>query len=155
MPENGTNAVQKLNAYSHEAMIDVLIESPMITQGELARLFGYTEGWISRLLRADAFQEMLAARKAELRDPIVAQGIEKRMEALAIQSISVLEEKLQANPSADVALKALEVSSRSLGYGVAKGTNVNIQQNYVVAMPSKGLDSDSWAAEHNPRVVNG
>jgi hypothetical protein len=136
--------IEKLN-YSHAAMIDLLVANPMISQGELARAFGYTQPWISRILRSDSFREMLAQRKAELVDPLVLQSIEQRFEALVTQSLDILEKKLswEAQPTADLALKAAELGSRALGYGAKTGT-LNVQANFVVAMPEKAANSAEW-----------
>lgn len=151
--ESSVYQIQKLN-YSHEAMVDLLIQNPQIKQSDLARTFGYTEGWISRVIRSDAFREQVAARKGELVDPMILQSLEERFEALAARSAEVLMEKLDLpNVSGDLALKALEVSGRALGYGAQK-TNVNVQTNFVVAMPAKSGDSDSWIEGHSPRVLN-
>lgn len=105
-------------SYTHQAMIDLIVAKPWLAQGELAAHFGYTPGWISNILASDAFQEQLAKRKEELEDPILKASIEERMKALTIQSISVLQKKLeQTEVSADVALKALELGSKGLGLG--------------------------------------
>lgn len=141
-------------SYTHEAMVDMLVAQPMISQAALARHFGYTEGWISRILQSDALREMLAARRKEMIDPLVAQSLEQQFGALASRSAAVLMEKLDLpQVSADVAVKALEVSSRALGYGAQKA-GVNIQQNFVVAMPQKSVDGAAWTEEHSPRVIN-
>jgi len=138
------NVIEKLS-YSHKAMIDLLVANPMISQGELARAFGYTQPWISRILRSDSFREQLALRTSELVDPLVLQSIEQRFEALVTQSLDILEQKLtpQAMPSADLALKAAELGSRALGYGAKQG-NVNVTTNFVVAMPEKAANSEEW-----------
>ncbi len=148
-----TKVIAKLS-YTHAALVDMIVANPSISQAELARHFGFTQGWLSRILRSDAVREMLAARKNELVDPAIIASIEKNMEALAQRSIDVLMEKLELpNVSADIAAKALEISSRALGYGAQK-TGVNIQQNFVVAMPPKSVDGASWVGEHSPRVIN-
>lgn len=153
MPDS-TYPLKKLS-YTHDAMVDLIVENPLISQGELARTFGFTEGWISRIVRSDAFQEKIAARKSDLVDPMILQSLEQRFESLANRSAEVLMEKLDLpNVTADVALKALEVSSRALGYGAQKGGTM-IQQNFVVAMPPKAPDSDTWVEGHSPRVING
>jgi hypothetical protein len=74
------------------------------------------------------------------------------MEALAHQSLEVLQENLMGKRSADVALKALELTSRALGYG-AKQVGVQLTQNFVVAMPQKAADGDSWVTQHSPRAA--
>lgn len=136
-------------SYTHAAMIDVIVMNPMVSQRDLAAHFGFTESWISQILRSDALRELLAARKAELIDPVVLQGIEKRMEALAMQSLEILQENLQTKRSADVAIKALDLTTRALGFGV-KAVGVQINQNFVVAMPQKEVDGESWTRRYQP-----
>lgn len=140
-----TGAVIEKLSYSHKAMIDLIIANPMISQGELARAFGFTPGWISRIIRSDSFQEQMALRTKEFVDPLVLQSIERRFESLVVQSLDVLEQKLEKTsaPTADLALKALEIGSRALGYG-AKTGNVNLSGNFVVAMPEKAATSKEW-----------
>jgi hypothetical protein len=153
------NVIEKVS-YSHKAMIDLMVANPMISQGELARAFGYTQPWISRILRSDSFREQLAQRTTELMDPLVLQSIEQRFEALVTQSLDILEQKLspQASPSADLALKAAELGSRALGYGARQG-NINVQGTFVVAMPEKAASSSEWlsrlagTSEYTPATV--
>jgi hypothetical protein len=144
---------QKLN-YSHEAMIDLIIANPMISQGDLARHFGYTQSWVSRIIRSDGFRELIARRKAEMVDPLILQSIEARFEALVATSLDVLEKKLspENNPSADLALKTAELSARALGYGAKAGVTINNQQNFVVAMPAKAKDSEEWLKQSGSMV---
>lgn len=137
------NAIAKVG-YSHDAMIDLLIANPMITQRELANNFHYTEGWVSRIIRSDAFRERLASRKSEVSDPLVLQSVEQRFEALVARALEVLEGKMDAEPTALLALKTAELASKALGYG-AKTPAVNIQ-NFVVAMPEKARDATDWLA---------
>lgn len=144
------NAIAKVG-YSHDAMIDLLIANPMITQRELANNFHYTEGWVSRIIRSDAFRERLASRKSEVSDPLVLQSVEQRFEALVARALEVLEGKMDAEPTALLALKTAELASKALGYG-AKTPAVNIQ-NFVVAMPEKARDATDWLAGR--RVIEG
>lgn len=142
------NAIIKVN-YTHDAMIDLLIANPSITQNRLAAHFGYTPAWVSRILASDAFQERLAQRKDEIVDPQIRATVEERMRSLVIQSLEVLMQKLEA-PAEMVpfgaAAKALEVSSRALGYGVARAPEVNVAQ-FVVHVPPKAASSREWEAE--------
>ncbi len=151
MPDQAIDKV----GYSHEKMIDMLVQNPRITQRELATRFGYSEGWISQVVRSDAFREMYAARRAEVVDPLVMQSLEARFEFLANKSLDVLEAKLDLpNVGVDAAIKALEVTSRAMGYGAAKaGVQINAQ-NFVVAMPEKAIDGNAWLAGHAPRVID-
>lgn len=133
--------------YSHDAMIDLLIANPEVKQGELAQQFGYTQAWVSRVMNSDAFLARLAQRKSDLVDPSIALTLDEKFRALANQSLDVIMDKLQVTKNPDTALKALELSSKALGYG-ARQQNLNVQQNFVVAMPTKVQSPEDWAAMH-------
>lgn len=151
--ESAANALARVK-YSHDAMIDLVIANPRISQNEIAGYFGYTVPWVSRIFGSDAFQARLAERKAELVNPALTEAVEGRLKGLAMQSLDILEEKLQATRSADMAMKALEISTKAAGYG-ARQQNVAVQNNFVVALPPKSADAQSWAQAHRPeaRVV--
>lgn len=133
--------------YSHDAMIDVLIAQPGIQQGQLAAHFGYTQAWVSRIMNSDAFLARLAERKSDLVDPSIALTLDEKFKALASRSLDIVLEKLEVTKNPDTALKALELSSKALGYG-ARQQNLNVQQNFVVAMPQKVQSPEDWAAMH-------
>lgn len=137
--------------YSHDAMIDQIITEPMVSQDHLAQVFGYTPAWVSRIIGSDAFQARLAERKGELTDPLIVASIEERLKGLAMFSIQKVMEKLETNPTMDGALKALELSTKALGYG-AKQQNVNVQQNFVALLPAKSESVGGWLEEYGPQV---
>ena len=87
--------------YTHDAMIDLVIENPWISQNEIGARFGYTATWVSLIFSSDAFQERLTARKTELVDPTLRASIEERLRAVASRSLDVLLEKLN-KPAASV-----------------------------------------------------
>lgn len=108
--------------YTHEAMADMIIAEPWISQNALAARFGYSPGWISTVITSDAFQAMLAARKEELLDPELRATLEERAKALAHQSFRVLQEKLSRPADLvpdNLALRAAELSGKLLGMGSA------------------------------------
>jgi hypothetical protein len=43
----------------------------------------------------------------------------------------------------------LEITTKALGYG-ARQNNLNVQQNFVVALPPKAETAQDWAREHGP-----
>ena len=139
--------------YTHDAMIDLIITEPAISQGEIARNFGFTEGWISQLINSDAFQARLAERKGELTDPLIIKSIEEKMKGVVSQSLDIVMRKLEATQSADLALKVLEVGTRSLGMG-AQNRQATTNVNFVVALPGKAADEMDWAARH-AKVIEG
>ena len=140
--------------YTHDNMIDLMIANPRVTQREIASRFGYTEGWISQVVRSDGFRELYEKRRKELVDPTMLAHIENRLEALAARSMDVIQEALDTNANPEIALQALAISTRAMGYGAGKA-GLTVNQQFVVAMPSKGVDSESWAKEHTPVVING
>lgn len=151
MSAASTGTVIEKASYTHAAMVDLIVANPMISQRDIAYYFGYTEGWVSQILRSDALREMIAAKKIE--SPLFAEA-EQRFAALAHRSIDVLMEQLDLKGNPEVALKALDITSRSLGYGV-KAPGVQINQQFVVAMPQKALDGVSWMADHRPQPALG
>jgi hypothetical protein len=147
-PGGKDNAIQKVH-YTHDAMIDLIIENPAIDQREIARHFGYTEGWVSQVFAADAFQARLAERKDEIINPALKATVEERFKALVLQSMEVLRRKLEsAAVSEETALKTLEIAAKAAGYG-ARTTTQNIQQ-FVVQVPGKASSAEKWAEAHDP-----
>lgn len=144
--ESAANAIVRVK-YSHDAMIDEMLVNPGISQGELASKFGYTQVWVSRVVNSDAFLARLAQRKGDIVDPSLALTLEEKFRAMASLSLDVVMDKLAVTKNPDTALKALEISSKALGYG-ARQQNLNVQQNFVVAMPTKVQSPEDWAAMH-------
>lgn len=137
--------------YTHDALIDVIMAHPGITQRELAKQFGYSENWISIVMGSDAFQAALAKRRDDLLDPFVIATVEERFRGLANQSINVIAEKLETSRSADLALKALDISAKALGFGSrAAGGQTNNTQ-FVIQLPPKSESAESWRISHSPK----
>lgn len=113
-------AIAKI-AYSHQAMIDLLIAHPGISQNALAQHFGYTPSWISQIIASDTFQSALAKRREEVVDPVLMASVKENFDALVLRSLDILHQKLN-KPAAEIpdnlALRALEIGSRAAGYGV-------------------------------------
>jgi len=146
---SGANAIQRVK-YSHDAMIDLVIANPSISQTDLAKHFGYTVPWVSRIFASDAFQARLATRKEDIVDPTLMANVKDRIEGLAMQSLQILEEKLAATKNPDLALKCFEISTKAAGYG-ARQQNVQTQNNFVVHLPNKIEDPHAWANAHRPQ----
>ena len=134
---SAANALERVR-YTHDAMIDIVIAKPDVTQNTLAEYFGYSVGWISRIFCSDAFQARLAQRRGEIVTPGLLSTFEERLKLLAANSIEMVLEKLEERDEEGKAIadigtifKALEISTKSLGYG-ARQTNVAIQNNLTV-----------------------
>lgn len=140
--------IQKVR-YTHDSMIDQIIGSPWISQNELAAHYGFTASWVSNIIASDAFQARLAERKNELVDPSIRATIEERFKALVLQSISVLQKKLEGPLVSDeLALGAVNVAAKALGYGAKAPAQIN--NNFVVQVPAKLGSSAEWAEQHAP-----
>ena len=100
--------------YTHEAMIDMILEEPGVRPQELAKLFNYSAGWINRVLASDSFQARLAERKAKLVDPHISHTLNERLRGVAVQAISIIEEKLDSEQSASYAMEALGLATRGM-----------------------------------------
>jgi hypothetical protein len=150
--ESAKTSVARVS-YTHDAFIDLMIAQPMISKGDLAKHFGYTLAWVSRVTNSEAFHARLAQRKSDIVDPSLIMSIEERLRAVTSQSLDIVMEKLEAAPSLDSAMKVLEMSTKALGYG-ARQANVAVQQNFVVAMPQKVQNAHDWAAAARGDVVS-
>jgi hypothetical protein len=131
--------------YTHDAMIDLIVANPGISQNDLAKHFGYSVPWISRVINSDAFGARLAQRKTEIVDPELLLTVEEKFRALAHKSLEVVMDRLNQQPTMEHGMMALEISAKALGYG-ARAQNVNVQNNFVVALPQKVVSADEWAA---------
>ena len=121
-PYQAGKAIAKVR-YSHDAMIDMIVAEPWISQNQLAEKFGYTAPWVSLVMSSDAFKERLAARKAELVDPAIVATLDERFKAVVQRSLEVLSEKLSAPASVvpdQLALRAAELGVKALGMGQAQ-----------------------------------
>tara|TARA_R110000868_G_scaffold215407_1_gene465501 strand:- start:2554 stop:3168 length:615 start_codon:yes stop_codon:yes gene_type:complete len=106
--------------YTHEAMADLIISEPAISQNTLAATFGFTPGWVSTVINSDAFQALLATRREEIINPELIVTVRERFQAVTAQSLRILQDKL-ARPADQVsdqlALRAAELGAKALGLG--------------------------------------
>jgi hypothetical protein len=104
--------------YSHLDMIDFILAQPGVSLGELGARYGYTIGWISNVMASDAWKAAMAARRAELVDPVLVATITERFEGVTRLSLARLQEKLEAPQVSDmVVLKAVELGAKAMGIG--------------------------------------
>ena len=101
--------------YTHDAMIDLILQDPTVTHEELAELFALSRGWVSRVVYSDAFQARIAERKAQLIDPFIAADLNTRLRGVTIQAVNIMSAKLEAEESADYALEALGLAGKAMG----------------------------------------
>lgn len=104
--------------YSHAAMVQLMIDHPEYTHGQLAMAFGRPPSWMSTVLASEQFQSVLDTRRHEVADPSLTATMEERFRALALRATTVLQEKLNSPGVNDlVVLKAAEIGVKALGLG--------------------------------------
>lgn len=106
--------------YSHDAMVDLLIANPGISQNKIAKHFGYTAAWVCTIMASDAFQVRLASRRHELVDPTILATIEERYRTLATVSVTKLIEHMnrpEVEVDPEILIKAAALGAKSLGIG--------------------------------------
>lgn len=141
-------------SYTHEALIELIIENPTMDQNHLAAHFGYTPGWISNILASEAFQARMASRREEIIDPRLKASMKELFEGLARQSLEVLHKKLsQEQVSENVAIRCAELGAKALGIGghappapttPAADRLARLAERLVTLLPSK-----------SERIING
>ena len=114
MAQDASNTLKKLT-YTHEAMIDLILQEPTVSYKELAEIFGFSEGWIARVVSSDAFAARLAERKAALIDPIIAKSLNERLRGVTVRAIDLIAEKLSSEEAgAAYALDALGIATSAM-----------------------------------------
>lgn len=153
--------------YSHEAMLDILIAEPWISQNELAERFGMSASWISTIINSDLFQSRLAERREQIVDPEVRSSIKTQFQGLLGRSMEVLRHKLDRPPDAisdQLALQTAKVAAQSLGMGVRETKIINHNEvhahledlgaNLVGLLRRRKVESLTDAAESGGRIID-
>ena len=114
MSQEANGGLKKLT-YTHEAMVDLILQEPTVTYKELAEIFGFSEGWIQRVVSSDAFKARIAERKAALIDPIIAKSLNERLRGVTVRAIDIISDKLSSDEAgATYALDALGVATSAI-----------------------------------------
>ena len=142
-----TYEVKKVSI-THDAIIDFVITQPQSTYREIAQAFGYSPEGIGVICRSDSFKARLEVRKEELVDPIIKQNVEERLTGLAHASIDILQRKLATSDNPNLALKALDITTKMAAaqYG-ARNMAGQPQTTFVVHMPGPAANSTEWTAK--------
>lgn len=101
--------------YTHEAMIDLILQEPTVTYEELSEIFGCTKRWISHVVSSDSFKARLAERKSALIDPQISRSLNERLRGVTVKAIDLISEKLSSEDAgAAYALEALGVATSAM-----------------------------------------
>lgn len=137
--------------YTHDALIDAILANPEMTQRQFAGIFGYSETWLSIVMNSDAFKEKLVERREEVVDPILKATIQDRLNAVANKSLDNILQSMHDKPAdMKTATKALELTTRALGFGAKTAPTVQLTIQPVAVVPAKSISSDDWMQSFNP-----
>ncbi len=145
-----SNGIERVR-YTHDAMIDLVLQEPHISQDAIGRHFGYSAAWVSRIFNSDSFQARLAERKTELIDPAITLSIEEKLKALTARSLDILLDKVNVGTKTTELISIAELGSKALGYGAQKA-QAPIGPTFVVTVPPKVDNENEWAAQYGPKV---
>lgn len=118
----------------HKAMADTILARPDISTAELAEQYGISQGWTNLIINSVAFRRYIDKRRDEVINPIIVASTQERLEAVVNRSLDVIHEKLMKSPgevSDNLALRALELSSKAMGLGQAKAATVVVEANHL------------------------
>lgn len=145
--------------YTHDAMIDMIIANPRVSQNELGRQFGYTAAWVSTIMSSDAFKARLASRREQMVDPVIAFTMQEKLQGVLDRSLEVLGEKLSAPTHSipdNLALQAAAFGAKALGLGGNAATPANqVPADYLATLAHRltSLRAETYRAE--PLTVEG
>lgn len=134
--------LQKLS-HRHQAIADIIIANPKITQKEIAGEVGMTENWVSTIMRSDLFQSYLAQRRAQFEERLLDRKIEVQSKALEVgyKGLMKAEEALDADEADPVETFSKALQAAGIGRSGAAGgegsQQTNIQNNYYTATPDE------------------
>jgi hypothetical protein len=140
--------------YTHKDIIDYVLSNPGVSQNHVAAHFGYSASYLSQLMVSDAFQTEFASRREKMVDPVIAANVKLNFEAMILRSQEILMEKL-ALPAHQVpdqlALRALELSSRAAGYG-AKDQAPTVVVNVDTHLEALGANLERLLDKKRPPI---
>jgi len=109
-----------MKSYQYDAVIDIMLAEPGLSLSEVGRRLNKSPSWMSWLTKSDAFRDIYDARRAQ-KNQIVSDELNNALVKVARQSLDIVSERMEKNPSSVSLAAALEVADKSLerlGYGV-------------------------------------
>lgn len=130
-------------SHTHEQIINWLILNPGASMRQCADTFGYTQSWLSTLIRSDLFQAALAERQMAVAARVVA-TIPQKLAAVTEIALDKLADMVGTSEDQDFILDAADKALHRMGYAPQSSRNpagspsqfspggLNIQQNNFV-----------------------
>lgn len=125
---------------THEQILNWLLLNPHKSMRECADTFGYTQSWLSTLVRSDLFQAALAEKQKELSSR-VASNVTNKLTGVVDVALDKLAEHVEKSENPDFLLAVADKGLHRLGFGPASYRNPNpsgmqgplVQQNFMVS----------------------
>ena len=124
----------------HDAILAYVMANPSVKRGEVARIFGVTESWLSTIIHSDLFQAKLKDRTDEVFSECLVPLVDK-VNGLAHSALDNLAESLLVDKSVGVNFKTAEMALKMAGFGTqgpGHSTPV-VQQNNFFTVSSERL----------------
>jgi len=130
--------------YRWDAIIDVMLSNPTLSQNEIAEMLGYTPAYLSTLKKTDGFQVRYYTRRRQMSESIqdrvqmlMMLQIEKASEAI-LDGIEAIGE--EDGPTHEFALSAQDKALRGLGFGPSSGpSSISVNTNVSTSLPSNSV----------------
>jgi len=142
-------AVSRGLSSRHDAILDLKLSKPWLTQNEIAFELGFTPAWVSTVVNSTAFRATYAERYQEVFDKVVVPMRDKLAgtASLAMERVNETLSEPECDPG--YALDAMDKTLKAMGFGKGprnvSGTNVQVN-NY-------GVDPDTLKAARE-RIAN-
>ena len=143
----------------HEAILNYLLSNPEAKKGEVARMFGVTQSWLSVIIHSSSFQAKLKERQEEVFQDAVMLPIQDKLMGVAHIAAEKLIEKLPYEDDVKVVTDTMDKTLKNLGYG-QRTVGTPVQQNNTLIL---GGQVDGKAIERaralvgatNPEIIEG
>ena len=108
--------IQKIKN-KHKAILEMMVSNPEMTQRDIAKEFGMTEGWLSQIINSDIFQAQLEEMQ-EARFHRTLIPLESKLSALAHSALDELSDQMAAGAikSQEALKETAEMALDRLGY---------------------------------------
>lgn len=123
----------------HLEVADLLIANPTLKQGEVAKMLGKSQAWLSIVMNGDMFKEYMAKRRADIMDPILTSTVEDRYAAVAEKATDEFLRRMELAPSSisnKHLIDAMGTAAGALGMGPKTAAPAPAgPQLYIVPLP--------------------
>ena len=117
----GGQPPQRLS-HTHEQILNWLVLNPELSMRHCADHFGYTQSWLSTLIRSDLFQAALRERQMMVASRVAA-SIPAKLAAVADVALDKLGEMVERSEDPEFILDAADKALHRMGYAPQSSRN--------------------------------